>query len=257
VVSLRKVLQARVQALQAEIEMLLKTYQQERLQTQMQLAQELAAFIDALRTDVQTYLSELDLARQDRARQLRQMLDGDRNRRIAEVDAMFQELVEFRAELRQYCIDLRTLVWGGATTTEPLPLRPPITPPPVAKYQPIQPQPAKPAKPTNVQPPTVQPKAAVPKVSQPRVTEPTPVAPVIFAEADLPVELTSPELDTLAMDVASPAAQSAQKDLADLEKDIYDYIRQIKGARLNEIEAALGINRFQAVDALRSLIKNT
>jgi gas vesicle GvpC-like protein len=42
---------------------------------------------------------------------------------------------------------------------------------------------------------------------------------------------------------------------ADYEEKIYQYIDLIKGARLTEIESSLGISRFQAVDALRSLIQ--
>jgi len=50
-------------------------------------------------------------------------------------------------------------------------------------------------------------------------------------------------------------AMPPQADSATYEQDVYNYIDQIHGARLAEIESSLGINRFQAVDALRSLIK--
>ena len=41
-----------------------------------------------------------------------------------------------------------------------------------------------------------------------------------------------------------------------IEEAVYDYLHtQTSGARLTEIEANLGINRFQVVDALRSLIQ--
>ena len=40
-----------------------------------------------------------------------------------------------------------------------------------------------------------------------------------------------------------------------LSQSIYALIRQRNGARLPEIEETLSINRFQAVDALRVLIK--
>jgi hypothetical protein len=49
--------------------------------------------------------------------------------------------------------------------------------------------------------------------------------------------------------------QAVNRDPAQLEMDIFKYIQALNGARLTEIESALSINRFQAVDALRSLIK--
>ncbi|MDF0554556.1 hypothetical protein [Kamptonema sp. UHCC 0994] len=39
------------------------------------------------------------------------------------------------------------------------------------------------------------------------------------------------------------------------EQQVYNYIRQGKGARLTEIEAATGLSRVQTVDALRSLLQ--
>lgn len=39
------------------------------------------------------------------------------------------------------------------------------------------------------------------------------------------------------------------------EQEVYTYLRQAQGARVSEIETALGINRVQTIDALRSLIK--
>jgi hypothetical protein len=44
-------------------------------------------------------------------------------------------------------------------------------------------------------------------------------------------------------------------DPVDCEKRVYQYLSASQGARLTEIEVALDINRFQAVDALRLLIK--
>jgi uncharacterized membrane protein len=58
---------------------------------------------------------------------------------------------------------------------------------------------------------------------------------------------------------ASEAPQAAPKAAAappDIETAVFDYLQsQEAGARLTEIESGLGINRFQAVDALRSLIQ--
>ena len=53
-----------------------------------------------------------------------------------------------------------------------------------------------------------------------------------------------------AVAVASPAPEPPS-----LEEVVYNYLHLAQGARLSEIETELGINRFQAVDALRSLIQ--
>ena len=59
---------------------------------------------------------------------------------------------------------------------------------------------------------------------------------------------------------AAPAKQAKAAPVADStvsvphEKEVYDYVQNNHGARLAMIEEALGISRFQAVDALRSLL---
>jgi len=47
----------------------------------------------------------------------------------------------------------------------------------------------------------------------------------------------------------------ARKDGPSVEHQIFEFLKSSQGARLTELETALDINRFQAVDALRSLIK--
>jgi hypothetical protein len=59
---------------------------------------------------------------------------------------------------------------------------------------------------------------------------------------------------------AAPAKQAKAVPSADSkvsvphEQEVYDYVQNNHGARLAMIEEALGISRFQAVDALRSLL---
>ncbi len=56
---------------------------------------------------------------------------------------------------------------------------------------------------------------------------------------------------------ASQPATTAQADVVsgiDVEKVIYNYLYEVQGARLAELETALELNRIQAVDGLRSLI---
>jgi len=74
----------------------------------------------------------------------------------------------------------------------------------------------------------------------------------IALTSSLPVEPTSQPVPVTPI---PQALSSLQKDPVQLEEKIYYHIYQVQGARFTELEAALGINRFQAVDALRALIK--
>lgn len=66
---------------------------------------------------------------------------------------------------------------------------------------------------------------------------------------------TPPEATAPAPRPAAPTAPPAAADVP-IEEAVFDYLHtHSTGARLTEIEAQLGINRFQAVDALRSLIQ--
>nr|WP_242042498.1 gas vesicle protein GvpC [Leptolyngbya sp. FACHB-541] len=206
VASLRQELKIKVQAIQAEVQLLLETNQQQRAQVQMQLAQDLAAFMESLHSEVQTYLSELELMRQDRANQLQQELEQNRAKRLAEMTAL-------RAELRDYCTSLRTMIWGNGSSDVS-------------------------SEPGSAALNSVSPVAASVTIA---LTPALPTAPV----RPQPVQVTS----------VPQALNSLQKDPVQLEEEIYYHIYQVQGARLTELETALGINRFQAVDALRSLIK--
>ncbi len=244
VVALRQGLQSKIRELQVETRMMLKLNQEQRIQTQMQLAKNLALFIDNLRSDVQSYLSELELVRQDRAHKLQTMLQQDREQRSAEMERLFQEFNIFRAELHQYCVDLRALVWGTEGSAQP-----PIS----------QPQPVKATQPAPAPQPKVAPKVAEPAVAQPAqpaqpaIATAPPAAPAVEAPTAPTPSVAQTEPFTVITSNSNP--KPVQKDSAQLEKEIYNHIHQVQGARLTELETALDINRFQAVDALRSLIK--
>jgi gas vesicle GvpC-like protein len=51
-----------------------------------------------------------------------------------------------------------------------------------------------------------------------------------------------------------PTPISSAQPAVEIEKEVYNYLHQVQGARLAELETALAINRIQAVDVLRSLI---
>ncbi|WP_421657474.1 hypothetical protein [Leptothermofonsia sp. ETS-13] len=55
--------------------------------------------------------------------------------------------------------------------------------------------------------------------------------------------------------IPAKSTQPLSKEGIAYEKEVYNFIHQAQGARLTQIESSLSINRFQAVDALRALIK--
>lgn len=277
--ALRQVLQTRIAAirdemlaLKADTQQMLSGYTQRRLQEQMQLAQELAAFMETLQVEVQTYLSELSLQRQERAQDLQTLLQADRMRRSLEMDALMQEFSAFRADLQQYCANLRDSVWGGGSAPPAAPKTTPVkaTQPATAVRTVAKPKatsraaslksrtvgfkPAAKSVKVPVGAPAALPSVAlvtVPPISE--VPAPTPEpAPVMVKPGDV-IQLPQPEGLNLVAPTSAP--KPINRDSAQIEKEIYTYIHETKGSRLTEIEAALEINRFQAVDALRSLIK--
>jgi len=54
--------------------------------------------------------------------------------------------------------------------------------------------------------------------------------------------------------VAEIAVPEPEAEEVAYEQDVYRYLNQFQGARLSDIETALGITRFQTVNALRALI---
>lgn len=119
VMSLRQELQQRMQQIQAEVlqlqtqtQMQMQTHHQERIRNQMQLMQDLADWMESLQNSMRTYLSELAAMRQNRAEQMQMMLQQEHDRRIAEMEMFFQQLSEFRSELRTFSANLYQAVWG-------------------------------------------------------------------------------------------------------------------------------------------------
>lgn len=211
----------------------LKSCYQERNQKQMQLMQNLATYIASLQEQVQTYLVELELARQERRQQVGQMLQESRDRRLAETAELFQQLSEFRTELKAYCNSLHETVWGKSQAIQPL--EPAIQKPVTLKSDRATAQ-------TSAQKPVAHP------VAQP-VTQPAQPSLVKLFTTTIPKD-TEPVVV-----VKQHAPPTLQPDATLLEQKLYSYIKQIEGARLTEIQSGLGINRSQTVDSLRALIK--
>jgi hypothetical protein len=209
-----------VQVLRQQTAAFLAMTQAERVVTAQRLEQELVAFVDDLRSDVQSYLIELEAVRHQQALQLNQTLLQKRAKRELETQALFQRLSVFRTELRRFAQDLHHTVWGGDDT--------PGVKPSIAKPQPTRNS----TKPVG--------RVAVLPNGKVAVT-----ATVGAFQNGSSVAVVPPE----------KAVKASQEDIIAHEKDVYQHIQQAQGARLTEIESALGLSRFQAVDALRSLIK--
>jgi hypothetical protein len=272
---LRKNLQAQMRSLQIETQAFLKDRQQQRYQNQVQMMQNLATYMTSLQEQVQTYLAELELARQERGQQVSQMLQESRDRRLAETQELFQELGEFRTELRAYCASLHESVWGESKMIQQPEV---IIQKPVAQKTAVQKAVAqKPVAQKPVAQKTVAQKATESKPSratkQPaKKSEPQPAAKAVSQPVVQPEAQTSEPAPSkvplanfanyTALDIGAdieaasvvPKVQAAS-DEDQLAQKIYSYIQQIEGARLTEIQSALGINRSQTVDSLRTLIK--
>ncbi len=242
-------LQAEVRSLQSSTQATLQDHHQARMQSRLVLAAELTAFVEALSVDVQNYLMELEQQRQQRAESLNVMLQRSRDQRLATVEAMFSEFAAFRAALQTFCGELRSQVWGEIAAVSSVseaiasPSSLPSTAPVAAKTAVKSPSPvtASPAVEKSPSAPVAPPKATADKPATAPLVVPTPAS--VKQAENTPT--------------ASPATKSPQHDASQIEKDIYSYIHTSKGARLTEIESALGINRFQAVDALRALIRKS
>lgn len=239
-------IQAEVRLLQAETHQQLQAHQQERIQNQMQRMQDLSSWVETLQLTVHNYLMELESERFDRAQQLQLMLQHDRDRRTVEINALFQELARFRAELKAYCIDLQQTVWGEAIGSN-------------QKSKAAEQQEGRENRKQGG-------KGFIPQQSihsLPRLSKSSPHPPLARAKSPQknqeheglkpPTSSLKPSLSLPPTD--RPLPKAPLQDSTQIEKDVYHQIYQMQGARLTEIEAALSLNRFQAVDALRSLIK--
>lgn len=200
-------LQAFREQLQATVEQLRREWDEQN--------RERAQDREQRRDRVQGDLQELNLIRETVARQLQDQLQTARGEREADVRALFQDLGQFRAELRDYRQSLEQYVWESGGT------------------QPVPPATASPKT------PGIAPPASVPKATK---TAPPPTPPKQPAPAAIPVKTQ----ETAPPPVAHPPNPEGR---------VYDYIRQREGVRLTDIEDELKLNRIQTVDALRSLLK--
>lgn len=185
IAALRHALQGEVQVLRSAVQNNLATHQQQRCLMKAQMTRDLALFLKTLRSDVQSYLWELELVRKDQAYQLRQRLNQSQRDRAQTLAMLTQDWAKLRRDLQQYRQSLRSQVWGEQAPTLSSALD-----------------------------------AVIPSVAIPVIP---PSGPVIEPPS--------------------------------IEKQVYSYLHNVRGAKLSEIELALGINRVQTVDALKVLIQ--
>jgi hypothetical protein len=212
-----------------------------------QLAQELEAFVQVLQQQTTDLLTLTAAERTVRAAQIShdlQAFDRDLRTNVAALRTQFQaNLAELRADtqeflatahhqrlvnhqqtvewLASFMVDLRSQVQSYLVDLE------------LARTQ---------RSVANSPPPTAIPAAAV--------ALPTVKTTPVVQSVKLPIVVMTPPTKVAASPIANhPIANNPA------EECVYQYLVTRPGARLADIEMALNINRFQAVDALRSLIK--
>jgi len=231
-----KTLRQRVNAIKQETEAMRAGHRQEQALMRSDLLPQLATYVETLQAEVQDSLATVAALRQQAARAHQAQRQQDRQALALAVDKLFDQLAAFRQELQVQRQTLTAGVWGHGNNATNLPQ--PASRRPRAASRPV---PAKPtaanAKPAPKPTAPVKPKTAV---------NPQPTAkPQARANPAKPQAKPEPEVI-----ISTPSKGPTPP----LDEVVYNYLHLSPGARLSEIEAELGINRFQAVDALRSLM---
>lgn len=210
---LRRRLQADMQAMQVETHALLENAHHRRVQMRIQQMEDLSTFVTQLQAEVQQYLADAAIARQERAIELADLLEQSEAKRKKEVQALFERFAEFRSRLHQF-------VWGETATC-------------VEQDSEAT--------------------ALLVQVSLPGV-EPPAQKSVSIAKAASPKGFVPTKQSSLAGKSVKPEPLEESADRANEEK-VFQYIDQVQEARLTEIESALELSRYQAIESLRSLIQ--
>lgn len=236
---------------------------QQRVLSHMRTTEALMTFVETLRLNVHDLLQQMTIDRQDQAVEVQQTLSHHRATRHANVQSLFENLAVFRDQLQKQRANLRAIVWDDASDSSnvesgvepdqvvqsvvPRPLVVSVVSPPPASPQPtvVPPKPLTPGIPATI--------AAIPAI-KPVVAEvkSAPIKPAPIESASIkPAPIESVPVKSAPTELAP----SELDEITDVEKQVYNHLQQFQGARLVEIEAVVGLNRFQAVDALRSLMK--
>ncbi|PZV08481.1 MAG: hypothetical protein DCF22_20155 [Leptolyngbya sp.] len=233
---LRQSFQVDLSDLSANTQAFLAQCQQNRTQTQQALRQDLSTFIEALRSDVQSYLYELETLRLHQASVLRQDLQQGRAALTVDNQAFFAQLAPFRQELRHFHQSLQATVWGQTISDASALESAPKVSPPAILDMPVPLEPIAASTPT----------AIAANLSAPMTATKAPAKRITFSRN----RAAAPAKSVKAFSKTKETTEAANH-----EKAVYNFLHDSQGARLTQIESSLQINRFQAVDALRSLIK--
>jgi len=192
-------------------------YQHDRAVMRSRQAQDLSEYVVELEDVVADYLSEIKENRQTAAVVDQAQRHRDREALTTDVEALREEFAVYRQQMRDFRNDLRQSVWGDAV---PQAASAPAPKPTLKSHQ------------TSARKSRGKTKPAATKPAAPKSNG---------AKAPAP---------------AAPKAAPAKPAAVPTEEAVFEYLQDHNdGARLTEIESTLGINRFQAVDALRSLIQ--
>ncbi len=211
--------QAELTELQQATQELLTNHRHDRAAMGSHQQQALSEYVDELEDVVANYLSEIREDRQAAAVVDQAQRHRDREVLTEDVTALREEFAVHRQQMRDFRENLRQSVWGEAA-----PQATPAAPPKTATKH----------------------RRATARKSQAKA-KPAAKAPIVK-----PVAKPSSSKATTAVAPKTTPAKSA----VPIEEAVFEYLQEHNdGARLTEIESTLGINRFQAVDALRSLIQ--
>lgn len=262
---LRQDLNLELQAIRSTVQQSLQNHHQERIQNRIQQIQTLENRTKTLQLEVQNYLAELTLLRYDRAHELQMMFKYENDRRYVEMNELFQQLGQFRAELKTYCAELHQTVWGNTASREVTGRETTSRKSSIQhlnhngsgeKHSIATPQSQHSLRPSNI------PRYDTPQNNH-TAKQPTKRIASRTAKHSSSIQSTKNKESSPPVSQSSATSKALQAPLPpsaslleeQIEKQVYMHIRQTQGARLTEIETALNINRFQAVDALRILIK--
>ena len=188
------------------------------------------AELDELRSDVESYLQELQLLAEQRTRQLQDTFAEYRYERSQTMQALSQSWEQLHMALQQYVTDLQMEVWGSSRPTDVQTLD---------RTQKIQPQ--------KIQPPR-KPTAKL------AIERPVPAASQKSPASVAPLQTPAPPKTIPSSPSQRATVKTTQAKSTVDETVVYEYIKQSTSARLKDIEEALNINRIETVDVLRSLM---
>jgi len=246
----------------------------DRMDMKAELTDYLHNFINQLCSDVAAYLQELDLQRQQMAEDLQEMFQTDRDGRSQTMQGLYNHFANLRLQRQQDLETLQTEMWRnvkeyranlfnqvwGTLPTAKVSSTPAKSPSPVSQARdtvsssvgsPLSEAAAAPI-PQNIDSSDSSlEKGGGGDISQtpsPQTPSPQTPSPAIAASPPSPPTQTQPEPQP------SPAPPTPESSSAMMQKAVYDYIQEVKSARLKDIEENLNINRIQTVDILKALM---